>query len=152
MWGQDTFKLRPVIDFVHSIQSSQVHTRKDSSWSKHFLLLGYLPCSPCRVTASMGSINLWDLLSDEWLDFWLCWSLYQKLVASVQVAKYVTLVLIRDLISSLLTTPSFHVILGLSLLTGLPMHFTLKIIHKRSRNKGCLSHLSSWTARLNHIS
>lgn len=56
MWGQDTFKLRPVTDFVHGIQSSQVHTHKDSfCWSKHFLLLDYLPWPLCRLTASKGS-------------------------------------------------------------------------------------------------
>lgn len=79
---------------------------------------------------------LQDLSSDEWVYFWLCWSSYQKLVACVQLAKHVTLLLLRDLISSLLTTPSFHVTPGLFLLTGLSMHSTSDKVCRRIRIKG----------------
>lgn len=53
----------------------------------------------------------------------------------MQLAKPITLLLLRDLMSSLLTTPSFHVNPDLSLLTGVSVHFTSDKVC-RTRVKG----------------
>lgn len=58
-----------------------------------------------------------------------------KIVSLCAACQECQLFLFMDLISSLLTTPPVCVILLLSLLSGLFMHFTLDEIHKRNRSK-----------------
>lgn len=111
VWGQDTSKLRPVTDFIASSVPRFIHARipsVEANISSCWIICPGLPADSLLLRAPLTCEDeLKDLSSNEWLHLWLHWNSYQKFVAYVQFSKRVTLLLLRDPISSLLTAYHF---------------------------------------------